>query len=195
MKITLLLTLSISFFIFLLLSPVLLQLVSYLHPILFGVVLCCLAMLALFFILLIRGETIKVSYPKLSFLILIYSFGLFILLFFRPGQSYQSLNLIPFSTIVFYLSGKVNGLIAFYNLAANIFLFIPFGIYFRFKERSRIQLFYIPFLFITMIEILQYISHKGSLDIDDFILNVLGISIGYLLYPFLNRVVKVSYNK
>ncbi|MDM5326559.1 VanZ family protein [Neobacillus sp. CF12] len=192
MKKLLLLTLIISIFIFLLLSPVLLQLVSYLHPVVLGVVFFCIVMSVLFFICLIRRETIQISYSNLRFLLLFYSFGLFILLFFRHSdQSYQSLNLIPLSTIAFYLSGKVNGLIVFYNLAANIGLFIPYGIFLMVKNRSRFQLFYLPFLFISMIEILQYVSHRGSMDIDDLILNVLGFYIGYLLHPLFNKVIKV----
>ena len=192
MKKLLLLTLIISIFIFLLLSPVLLQLVSYLHPVVLGVVFFCIVMSVLFFIYLIRRETIQISYSNLRFLLLFYSFGLFILLFFRHSdQSYQSLNLIPLSTIAFYLSGKVNGLIVFYNLAANIGLFIPYGIFLMVKNRSRFQLFYLPFLFISMIEILQYVSQRGSMDIDDLILNVLGFYIGYLLHPLFNKVIKV----
>ena len=192
MKKFLLLTLIISIFIFLLLSPVLLQLVSYLHPVVLGVVFFCIVMSVLFFIYLIRRETIQISYSNLRFLLLFYSFGLFILLFFRHSdQSYQSLNLIPLSTIAFYLSGKVNGLIVFYNLAANIGLFIPYGIFLMVKNRSRFQLFYLPFLFISMIEILQYVSQRGSMDIDDLILNVLGFYIGYLLHPLFNKVIKV----
>jgi glycopeptide antibiotics resistance protein len=192
MKKLLLLTLIISIFIFLLLSPLLLHLVSYLHPVVLGVVFFCIVMAVLFFIVLIRRETIQISYSKLSFLILFYSFGLFILLFFRHSdQSYQSLNLIPLSTIAFYLSGKVNGLIAFYNLSANICLFIPYGIFLMVKNRSRIQLFYLPLLVISMIEILQYVSHRGSMDIDDLILNVIGFFIGYLLHPLFNKVFKV----
>ena len=192
MKKLLLLTLIISIFIFLLLSPVLLQLVSYLHPVVLGVVFFCIVMSVLFFIYLIRRETIQISYSNLRFLLLFYSFGLFILLFFRHSdQSYQSLNLIPLSTIAFYLSGKVNGLIVFYNLAANIGLFIPYGIFLMVKNRSRFQLFYLPFHFISMIEILQYVSQRGSMDIDDLILNVLGFYIGYLLHPLFNKVIKV----
>ena len=53
----------------------------------------------------------------LHVLTFLYSVGLLILLFFRPkGQSYGTINLIPFDTIHFYLSGNVAYLIALYNL-------------------------------------------------------------------------------
>ncbi|WP_281176533.1 VanZ family protein [Cytobacillus solani] len=45
-----------------------------------------------------------------------------------------------------------------------------------------------PFLLISLIEILQFITHRGSLDIDDLILNLFGIFIGYLLYPAFKRI-------
>jgi glycopeptide antibiotics resistance protein len=110
-------------------------------------------------------------------------------------SSYQSINLVPFSTISFYLSGEANGLVSFFNLAANIALFIPFGIFLKMKERSIFQLVYIPILFISLIELLQYFTLRGSLDIDDFILNVLGFFIGYLVYPLFTKILKVSLQK
>ncbi|WP_176699601.1 hypothetical protein [Neobacillus massiliamazoniensis] len=67
----------------------------------------------------------------------LYTIAILVLLFFRPNdQSYQSWNLIPFSTISFYFSGKVNWLISFYNLSANIGLFIPYGIFLMIKYQN-----------------------------------------------------------
>ncbi|MEH7014688.1 VanZ family protein, partial [Neobacillus niacini] len=186
----------ISFVLFLIFYPVLLQLISYLHPLVYGVVLFCVVIAVFFIVLFIRKKTIQVPYSKLRILMLLYSIALIILLFFRPSdQTYQSINLVPFSTIAFYLSGKVNGIISFYNLAANIGLFIPFGIFLYVKIRSPFQLFYLPIIFILLIELLQYFTRRGSLDIDDLILNVLGFFIGYLLYPLFNQVVKVPLQK
>ena len=73
----------------------------------------------------------------LHVLTFLYSIGLLILLFFRPkGSSYGTINLIPFDTISFYLSGNVSYLISFYNLGANIGLFIPFGLYYRYIKKT-----------------------------------------------------------
>jgi glycopeptide antibiotics resistance protein len=196
MKTLLLVSLIASISLFLILSPVLFQLMVYLHPVVIGVVLFCLVMAVFLLALFIRKQTLQLPYSKIRILLLLYLFGLFILLFFRPSdQTYQSINLIPFSTISFYLSGEVNGLISFYNLAANIGLFLPFGVFLKMKECTIFQLFYIPIVFISLIELLQYITLRGSLDIDDLILNVLGFFIGYLLYPLLNTVIKVSLGK
>lgn len=183
----------ISFVLFLILSPVFLQLVTFLHPIFIFVVFFCLFILVSFLVLFIRKESIDLPYSKFRFLLLFYSIALLILLFFRPvDPNYQSINLIPFSTISFYFSGKVNGLISFYNLAANISLFIPFGIFLLVKRLSRFKRLYIPILSISIIELLQYLTRRGTFDIDDFLLNVLGFFIGYLLYPLFSKIIKVS---
>jgi glycopeptide antibiotics resistance protein len=124
----------------------------------------------------------------------LYTASLLVLLFFRPNdQTYHSWNLIPFSTIGFYLSGNVNWLISFYNLAANIGLFIPFGIFLMVNtSRSLMKLFLFPMMAIALIEVLQLITHRGSLDIDDLILNMLGIIVGYLFYPVFKRIVSIQ---
>ncbi|MDR7078343.1 glycopeptide antibiotics resistance protein [Neobacillus niacini] len=195
MKKFLLLSLIAAAVLFLILSPVLIRLNSYLHPVVLGVVFLCMVVAVFFFTLLIRKETIQLRYSYFRTLLILYTIALLILLFFRPGnQTYQAINLVPFSTIAFYLSAKVNGLISFYNLAANIVLFIPFGLFLKVKKVSPLQLFYLPILFISLIELLQYYTRRGSLDIDDLILNVLGFFIGYLLYPLFNRILKVSFN-
>jgi glycopeptide antibiotics resistance protein len=129
-------------------------------------------------------------------LITLYTVVLLILLFFRPNdQSYNSMNLVPFTTITYYLSGKVNWLIAFYNLAANIGLFIPYGLFLRFRHFSQWKALIIAILIIACIEVLQFVSHRGSLDIDDLILNVLGVYLGCVLFPFVRQVMNIRINK
>jgi glycopeptide antibiotics resistance protein len=196
MKKSLLISLIISIVLFLIMSPFLIQLVVYLHQVVLGVIFFCFVLIVFFVVLFIRKQSFHLPYSKIRILLLLYSIALFILLFLRPSdQIYQSINLVPFSTITFYLSGNVNGLISFYNLAANIGLFIPFGIFLKMKERTIFQLVYIPILFISLIELLQYFTARGSLDIDDLILNVLGFFIGYLLYPFFTKIFKFSFQK
>ncbi|MBV7506574.1 VanZ family protein [Bacillus sp. sid0103] len=174
MKKSLLTAILISFGIFLVLSPVFIRLVSYLHPIVLGVVLLCMIGLVSFFVLLIRKETIYLPYRLFLGLLTLYTVALVILLFFRPNdQSYDSINLVPFSTVTFYLSGKVNWLIAFYNLAANIGLFIPYGLFLKLKDFTQWKTLFCAFLMIACIEVLQFVSHRGSLDIDDLLLNLL----------------------
>jgi glycopeptide antibiotics resistance protein len=85
----------------------------------------------------------------------------------------------------------VKWIVSFYNLAANIGLFIPYGILMMEKNFSTLRRLLVPIAFISLIEILQFITHRGSLDIDDLILNLLGIFIGYILYPAFRRVFKL----
>lgn len=196
MKKSLIISIWISFGIFIVLSPILIRLVSYLHPIVLVVVWLCIMGIVLLMVLLIRKEKLSIPYPLFLSLITTYSVGLVILLFFRPnGQSYNSMNFVPFSTVSFYLSGKVDWLIAVYNLAANIGLFIPYGLFLRFKRFSLWKSFLTAFLMVACIEILQFGSHRGSLDVDDLILNVLGVFLGYVLFPFVQQVVQIELNK
>jgi glycopeptide antibiotics resistance protein len=194
MKKLLLFSLISSMILFLIVSPFLKDLMAYLHPIVLFVVFFCIAAAVFFLALLFRKITLMLRYSHLRIIILLYSISLMILLFFRPSdQNYQSVNLIPFSTIAFYLSGEVNGLISFYNLAANIVLFLPFGIFLKVKKLPPIPLFAFPIFIISLIELLQYFTHRGSLDIDDLILNIFGFYIGYLLFPLFNRIIKITF--
>ena len=186
------LSLFLSIGTFLIFSPVLFQLTSYLHPVVLVVVWFCIYMFYLISLLLIRKETIQLSYSLFLTFIIFYTIGLLILLFLRSNdQSYESINLIPFSTIAFYLSGKVDTLISLYNLAANIGLFLPFGILLRTIRASLRKLIVLPFTAITFIELLQFFTHRGSLDIDDLLLNLLGIYAGCWLYPLFRKIVKI----
>ncbi len=177
--------------VFIILLPVCIELTKYLHPIVFGVVWFCVFFLVLFGVCWMKKEKIRISKNILHCLTFVYSIGLLILLFFRPnGQSHRTINLIPFDTIYFYLSGNVDYLIALYNLGANIGLFIPFGLYYTYTNKTSgiKQLILIAICSISMIEGLQFITKRGSLDIDDLILNVLGVCIGYIAYPFFQKV-------
>jgi glycopeptide antibiotics resistance protein len=185
----------LSFILFSLLSPIILQLADYLHLIVIAAVLLCLWGFTTFIVLLIKKESISISYPTFIRLLSLYTFSLLILLFFRPGnQSYETYNLIPFSTIYFFLSGKVHFLISFYNLTANVVLFIPYGIFLIMKgfKSSKSEYIYLPLVAIAAVECLQYITRRGSLDIDDLILNFIGVLLGYLLYPVFRKVIFIS---
>lgn len=193
MKKSLLITLILELALFFFSYRVLLSLRFLLHPIVIVVVLFCFFILLFFLVLLVRQERIHVPYSLFMVLLYLYTMSLLILLFFRPNdQSYNSVNLIPFSTISFYLSGKVSMLISFYNLAANIGLFIPYGIYLRLNNVSIRKMIYSPVLAIVSIELLQFFTHRGSLDIDDLLLNLLGVYLGCLFYPLFHRIINVN---
>ncbi|MGM9968424.1 MAG: VanZ family protein [Rummeliibacillus sp.] len=191
---TLLLTLLFSQGLFFGGLPIFLKLLFYLNPWVIMVVWVCIVVSVLMIVLLVRGETIKL--PRLYWQVAIsgYSFSLLVLLFFRPeGQEY-SYNIIPLSTISTYLTGDSNWLVSFYNLSANVGLFIPFGLYLlsrKGKKMTGIPRFLIPFFSISIIEICQYVFQRGSLDIDDLILNLIGVYLGYFLYRWFVKVIDI----
>ncbi|MDO7484980.1 VanZ family protein [Peribacillus frigoritolerans] len=171
--------------------PLFLQLLLYLNPLVILVVWFCILLIVSFAILYYRGETVRVPRLLWQAALFGYTLSLLVLLFFRPEGQVYSYNLIPFSTILSYLSNEMNGLVSFYNLSANVGLFIPFGLYLLSREGegpSAKRKFIYPLLSISGIEICQFVFRRGSLDVDDLILNMIGVYLGYILYPFFKKV-------
>ncbi|KMJ59314.1 hypothetical protein AB685_09380 [Bacillus sp. LL01] len=178
--------------IFLFLSPIFAHLTDNLHPIVLFVVFICILAATVSVYLFVMNLSLTIPRRVFYGCFFLYTIALLILLFIRPNeQSMEYFNLMPFDTIIFYLSGKVHWVIAFYNLAANIGLFIPFGILLRQRTVNKLILTILPFLLVSAIEITQYLTRRGSLDIDDLILNVFGFYIGYGLYPWFQKVIIV----
>lgn len=90
-------------------------------------------------------------------------------------------NFVPFKTILPYLLGNKGWIIAGLNLLGNIALLVPLGLILPFIyvnmtwKRSLI----IAFLAGLTIEVMQVVLQVGIFDIDDVILNGLGVMIGY----------------
>ncbi|WP_313583817.1 VanZ family protein [Lacrimispora sp.] len=100
----------------------------------------------------------------------------------------RSINLIPFHSIMEYISGGSENLkrFAFGNVVGNVAIFVPFGIYlplFKNDKRVMTNLLFI-FLVSLLVEIIQGLFGIGASDIDDVILNCLGGWIGILGYKF-----------
>ena len=115
------------------------------------------------------------------------------LILFRTHHPTRSVNLVPFRGVVSYISGNdlVSGqdsaavLHAFapINLLANIFIFVPCGVYITlFKKGKGIWKNVLWVFVISMVvEIVQFITKFGIGDIDDVILNSIGGLIGVLI--------------
>ncbi|WP_284037182.1 hypothetical protein [Neobacillus sp. 114] len=109
--------------------PVWLKLLSYLHPVVLVVVWVYVNLLVYFLVYYIRKESIQLPRYIIRIALAIYSVGLLVLLFFRPSyQEYNQINYIPLKTITSFFVGHGNFLVAFYNLTANLLLFLPFGV-------------------------------------------------------------------
>ncbi|MDE6627578.1 MAG: VanZ family protein, partial [Lachnospiraceae bacterium] len=106
----------------------------------------------------------------------------------------RGLNIIPFKTILNYLTGANdfygddNMTIRIVNLLGNICLFVPFGFLFPmvFDKFSKIQITLLfGILLSVFIEIMQFFIERSS-DIDDTILNCIGVFLGYMCYKILS---------
>lgn len=130
-----------------------------------------LLLFAGYFILLVNILVLKLL-PVVTIGQMMFNFG---------GTQEGAANLIPFKTIIPYLSGKNGFLIPMINILGNIIALVPAGflipfIYNKMNWRKTILL---AILLGVSIETIQLILHIGIFDIDDIILNALGVIIGF----------------
>ena len=112
----------------------------------------------------------------------------FIRLRFGGTQEGQA-NFIPFKSIWSYLHGEKGLVIGGINIIGNIVLLIPIGFLFPFVIRN---LNWTLSLVLAVacglaIECTQAILHIGIFDIDDVILNGLGVMLGYWIYGYWHK--------
>ena len=100
-------------------------------------------------------------------------------------------NLQPLKTIRAYLYVLQNReevyllRIAAFNLFGNVVLFIPYGIFLPYlfnRLRSLWKVMLFGAVTIVCVELLQIATLRGSCDVDDLILNMMGILIGYIVF-------------
>lgn len=96
-------------------------------------------------------------------------------------------NLVPFKTIIGFLLNTQS--ISFdtwiYNLAGNIVAFMPLGFLLTAalkRINNKKTILSISLILITTAEAAQLMTRKGVFDIDDIILNMVGVAIGYYIY-------------
>lgn len=98
-------------------------------------------------------------------------------------------NLIPFKTILYFLSGVERKGIAFQNLFGNFVGFMPFGLLAPLifdKIRNVRSMLLLSFFASLAFELTQLVTGLGIFDIDDLILNTAGGVMGYLAFALLN---------
>ncbi|WCM63143.1 VanZ family protein [Paenibacillus polymyxa] len=109
----------------------------------------------------------------------------------RPGPPY-SYNIVPFDTIRQYWRAmesfpfRVWGV----NLLGNIGVFIPFGILVPIiwvSMRSIGSLLLTIVIALVILEVSQMVLGAGTMDVDDIILNVLGVLCGRVAYVFVRK--------
>ena len=110
----------------------------------------------------------------------------FVLQGWNNYYKYGGMNIIPFRTILKYFIDIKQYWPRFFiiNIFGNIVVFMPVQ-YFMIKVFGKLSFkkyLLINIIMISLIEILQFATSCGSLDIDDLILNVFGMSIVYYFY-------------
>ena len=116
-------------------------------------------------------------------------------------QLKYSVNLVPFSTVSEYLGYLFDGGYmvrqAIINLGGNVIMFIPLGVFLPLlweKMRRFPSHILTTAGIITAVELIQLLTLRGTLDIDDLILNVVGSAIGYITYILCVKLQKIIKN-
>jgi len=149
------------------------------------------------FILYIFGLLSQTVFPKMNIGI-DDNTGFYFDVYINPNRQY---NIRPFRTISEYLFSNNNNVsnwdkVSMLNLAANLALFMPFGFLLPLniqKFKSYKKVFICSILLILSIEFIQYFIGRSS-DIDDVILNMLGVTLGYLAYKIFNKIMHLKNN-
>lgn len=99
-------------------------------------------------------------------------------------EGIRNANFIPFKTIRMYIE-YADRLNSFENLLGNIAAFVPFGMIFPLIDAKRRRFLHVAaasLILVLGIELFQLFSAFGAFDVDDIILNCLGVILGYAIY-------------
>ena len=147
----------------------------------------------------------RMKRPLAQILFLLYSGAMLWLLFGREihdsGSGYLhslsvNINLLPFLTTVDLIKSLINppspGLFthAWINLFGNVAVFIPLGVFLPLiwiKTKNFGRFFLVSSGIIAVIELLQWFSLRGVLDVDDYLLNMVGLIVGFFVYRLSSR--------
>lgn len=103
----------------------------------------------------------------------------------------QNINITPFETVGKYLNtlkNSENGRIshqAVINLGGNVIMFVPLGFLLPFnrgRAKSLKGCMTACLIIIMCVELIQLFTLLGSFDVDDLILNMVGVWIGHMIY-------------
>ena len=102
------------------------------------------------------------------------------------GTEVGQANFLPFKTILPYLFGEKGLIIAGINLVGNIILLVPIGFLVSLIYRDMTWKIALAIAVAAglAIEGMQVMLHVGIFDIDDVILNGLGVMVGYWTFIF-----------
>ena len=103
------------------------------------------------------------------------------------ANTYREYNLIPFKSIrmffeYYFVHHDFSFSYWFLNIFGNIFLLLPFGFLLPIIIQRRLSLLRVllaSFCLTAAIELTQFYTGLGEMDIDDVLLNVLGAAVGF----------------
>ena len=111
-------------------------------------------------------------------------------------QLRQNMNLEPFHTIRLFwaaLDMEEYHHQAVINLGGNVLMFIPLGVFLPLLWkglRKWWRTWLATLAIMLVVELTQLFTLRGSFDVDDLILNLLGAAMGYIIYRWMNPVKK-----
>ena len=125
-------------------------------------------------------------------LIPFYTLFLLYLMFFGFGRSQYDINivrLIPMFSTVGFVKQTILWKTIIINIFGNILIFVPFGFLgIVFPKLNQFWILILDFLFaIIILESFQYFTRLGVFDIDDVILNTVGVAIGFWIYQLFEK--------
>ena len=107
---------------------------------------------------------------------------------FVPGDYSSGVNLVPFRDLIYYTRRRLSWY--FWQALLNVVLFLPYGVFLKIGRRKLWVSALIGFGSSLLIEAVEYVTNRGVFDVDDLILNTLGVVIGWLLMSLVYRIRK-----
>lgn len=112
---------------------------------------------------------------------IIYMLFLMGVTFFKSNLNLMQFVLNPFSTFIELLKGNIT--FALINIVGNLFMYVPVGMYIRYKTSREIkELIRLFIIYILIVEFTQGITKTGTCDMNDVLMNTIGFIIGMKVY-------------
>lgn len=112
---------------------------------------------------------------------IIYILFLMRVTFFKSNLNLMQFVLNPFSTFIELLKGNI--VFALINIVGNLLMYVPVGMYIRYKTSREIkELIRLFIIYILIVELTQGITKTGTCDMNDVLTNTIGFIIGMKLY-------------
>lgn len=104
--------------------------------------------------------------------------------FGRTPYGFNIVRLIPMVSTFNFVKETIVLKTIITNVFGNILMFTPFGFLgIVFPKLNNFRVLILDFLFaIILVESLQYFTRLGVFDIDDVLLNTVGVAIGFWIY-------------